>query len=413
VIRRLQDLVHGKKHQALHLLFLDWEKAFDKVDTDCLDAVLERFAVPAKVREIVTALVSGPLFQVSMAGDMSDELRQGTGIRQGCTLSPFLFTLILAALMHDAVSRVHQRNPLAVTPTMPVSDLEYADDTVLIARTAAMAEELLREVEAEAAKYGLKLNRAKTCRLAMGSEQRVRYADNREVPRVESVVYLGAIIHESSDPGPELKARMAKGLSICKALRPLWASRGLPVKTVVLVLQQCVLASVLYGLHTLFYHRTSHRRINAFQVRCARRALRIRTTYASKKMEEEPTRNREVAQRAGLVPLTSTIMAARYRLLGHLLRQEGSEPTRAVAYDRFGHPKTLRSTPKAGIQRLKWTKEVMEGAANALEQEGLLQAAEGGKGHRFVRVAALAQNREGWSRWVKKWAKRFDWRDFE
>jgi len=34
--------------------------------------------------------------------------------------------------MADAVGRVKERHPLATTPMMPVLDLEYADDTVLI-----------------------------------------------------------------------------------------------------------------------------------------------------------------------------------------------------------------------------------------------------------------------------------------
>ena len=47
--------VHNKKatrssacqeNQALHLVFLDWSKAFDKVDTSCLPTVLRRFNVP-------------------------------------------------------------------------------------------------------------------------------------------------------------------------------------------------------------------------------------------------------------------------------------------------------------------------------------------------------------------------------
>ena len=43
ILRRLQELVHPQKHQALHLIFLDWSKAFDNVDTGCLPQVLSIF----------------------------------------------------------------------------------------------------------------------------------------------------------------------------------------------------------------------------------------------------------------------------------------------------------------------------------------------------------------------------------
>ena len=49
ILRRLQDLVHAKRDHALHLVFLDWANAFDKVDTNCLPAVLKRFGVGDKI----------------------------------------------------------------------------------------------------------------------------------------------------------------------------------------------------------------------------------------------------------------------------------------------------------------------------------------------------------------------------
>jgi len=87
IVRRLQDLVQEKKWQTLHLIFLDWSQAFDKVDTRCLGAVLGRFGVPRKVIQVIEALVRDLVFRVSMQGEESEEAGQSTGIRQGCTLS--------------------------------------------------------------------------------------------------------------------------------------------------------------------------------------------------------------------------------------------------------------------------------------------------------------------------------------
>jgi len=75
IIRRLQDLVHGRKNQALHLIFMDWSQAFDKIDTRCLDDVLRRYGVPGKVRRVTVSLVEDPAFRVSMAGEISEEKR--------------------------------------------------------------------------------------------------------------------------------------------------------------------------------------------------------------------------------------------------------------------------------------------------------------------------------------------------
>jgi len=92
-----------------------------------------------------------------------------------------------------------------------------------------------------------------------------------------------------------------------------------------------------------------------------------------------------------------------------VLRRSGATPARAVSYDRFGHPKVMRAARKPGVHRATWCQEVMESAACALEVEGTLRGVEGGKGHRYTRVVALAQDRDKWKKWVDKWRKSQDW----
>ena len=73
--------------------------------------------------------------------------------------------------MEDVETRIRQEHPLATTPTFAVMDLEYADDTAPIARTAEIAGKPLQYTEEEAAKYGLSLNRKKTVRMAYNTEE--------------------------------------------------------------------------------------------------------------------------------------------------------------------------------------------------------------------------------------------------
>eukprot|EP00969_Alexandrium_andersonii_P282965 12508708-Alexandrium_andersonii.AAC.1 len=60
LIRRSIELVEPKQHQSLHLLFIDWEKAFDKAHPEAIADVLRRFR-----------LLSHPLFRVDMDGELS------------------------------------------------------------------------------------------------------------------------------------------------------------------------------------------------------------------------------------------------------------------------------------------------------------------------------------------------------
>ena len=371
ILRRLQDLVQERKDHALHLIFLDWSKAFDKVDTGCLPVVLKRFGVPDKVINVIKALVDSPLFRVSMQEEMGGTKEQGTGIRQGCTLSPFLFTLILSAVMADVESEVRRNHPMATTPIMSVMDLEYADDTVLLARSAEVARALLAATEREAAKYGLQLNRDKTCRLAFNSEEKIGYEDRSQVPRVKKVEYLGVIMDERGDPTEEVNTRVRKALHRCQALRPIWATRSLPKQLTIRILRSCVFSGLLYGLHTTWLSQINAQRIDALQLKCLRRALGIRSTYASKVVGEEAVTNREVARRAGEIPLSTQVQRMQYKLLGHVLRQEGSNPMRAISYDRLGQPRKLGGKNAQSKSRTSWTDWVMSSAAReiTLQQE--------------------------------------------
>ena len=73
-------------------------------------------------------------------------------------------------MMEGVEATVSKYHPMATTPAMAVMDLEYADGAVLIARSAEIANTLMKAAEEEALRYGLKLNKATTCRLSYNSQ---------------------------------------------------------------------------------------------------------------------------------------------------------------------------------------------------------------------------------------------------
>eukprot|EP00969_Alexandrium_andersonii_P333696 14747819-Alexandrium_andersonii.AAC.1 len=62
-----------------------------------------------------------------MDSEFSDSEEQGSGIRQGCTLPPFLFVIALSALVQDAVGLARQARLLLTIPAFNFADVEYAD----------------------------------------------------------------------------------------------------------------------------------------------------------------------------------------------------------------------------------------------------------------------------------------------
>ena len=89
--------------------------------------------------------------------------KQNTGIRQGCTLSPYLFLIVMTVIVadvqsnHKLASETSKNRP----PGMDFDEVLYADDTIIFSTEAQTVEKLLQEIEKCAEPYGLKLNQGK------------------------------------------------------------------------------------------------------------------------------------------------------------------------------------------------------------------------------------------------------------
>jgi len=111
-------------------------------------------------------LIASPVFEVVVNGEISMQKKQASGIRRGCTLLPLLFIVLQTVMFHDIEREFLGKYPLAITPTVPFFDVEFADDTVLISRNSEHLQRLLHLVQREAAKYNLYLNLGK-CKLVL------------------------------------------------------------------------------------------------------------------------------------------------------------------------------------------------------------------------------------------------------
>ena len=91
-------------------------------------------------------LTASPVFEVVVNGEISMQKKQASGIRQGCTLSPLLFIALQAVMFHDIEREFLGKYPLAITPTVPFFDVEFANDTVLLSRNSEHLQRLLHLV---------------------------------------------------------------------------------------------------------------------------------------------------------------------------------------------------------------------------------------------------------------------------
>ncbi|VDP51811.1 unnamed protein product [Schistosoma curassoni] len=80
---------------SLYVNFIDYEKAFDNVDRRPLWERRRHYRVPEKIVDIIRNLCDGLQCEVVHGGQLTDAFQLGTGVKQGCLLSPFLFLLVV------------------------------------------------------------------------------------------------------------------------------------------------------------------------------------------------------------------------------------------------------------------------------------------------------------------------------
>src|SRR6218665_3887821 len=86
-------------------------------------------------------------------GELTEWFRVTVGVRQGCGLSPYLFKLILEAMMSFALKSTETGDRVE---GQTVNNLRFADDINLVAKDDGQLQELTDEVHSSSQRFGLK-----------------------------------------------------------------------------------------------------------------------------------------------------------------------------------------------------------------------------------------------------------------
>ena len=133
------------------------------------------------------------------------------------------------------------------------------------------------KVKEESDKVGLKLDIQKTKIMASGPITSWQI-DGETVETVADFIFLGSKITADGDCSHEIKRRLLLGRKVMTNLDSILKSRDITLPTKVHLVKAMVFPVVMYGCERWTIKKAEHRRIDAFELWCWRRLLRVHWT---------------------------------------------------------------------------------------------------------------------------------------
>ena len=399
ILRQMQQK-HIEKKKKLYHIFVDLEKAFDRVPRWTLGWALRRQMVPENLVRLVLALYDDSKSCVAAAGGLSNPFNVTVGVHQGSALSPLLFNVV----MEEATRECHRGVPW---------DMLYADDLIITGETKEEVEEQLQNWKRALARRGLKINIGKTKILVSGKDglspiasgqypcgvcaqgvgvnsvlcthcrkwvhkrcsglRNVSRAPNYVCPtcttpatgraveeehitlgpgsedvveEVESFTYLGDVVDRNGGVERSVRARVATAWNKWREIVGLLCNKRIPLKSRSNIYDACVRSVMLYGAETW----PLTQRLEKVIVSCDRRMLR----YMAGVRLQEHVPSEEVADRCGLRQISDVLRTTRLRWYGHVKRREEGEALATV------RDWTVEGRRPRGRPRKTWMDNVRE-----------------------------------------------------
>ena len=179
--------------RPLYVAAIDYSKAFDSVKRESIIMTMKKYKCDARIIEIVAKLYTEDSTNLIINDNKVGEVTVKSGIRQGCTLSPLLFIMVLNHIIDEIVNaKAGFRNDTVYVPT-----LFFADDGLLLSQNQRELEKMLAILIKVSGEVGLSINQKKCCIMIFNEKNKPVSIQGIEV--VSEMKYLGITINDSQN----------------------------------------------------------------------------------------------------------------------------------------------------------------------------------------------------------------------
>ncbi|EYC11015.1 hypothetical protein Y032_0053g2428 [Ancylostoma ceylanicum] len=270
-IHAMNELIERSNEYRIPLFiaFIDYEKAYDTVETNSLWNVLQEQGVHAQLIALLQGIYANAQSLIKL-GETNIPIKVCRGVRQGDTISPKLFT----ATLEHVFRKLNWSDYGVSVNGNQLTNLRFADDVVLIAKSAQELQAMITELDNHSIGCGLKISGTKTKILTEAPT--VITLRGTCIENVEAFVYLGQKITLHRNHYQEIQRRIQAGWNCFRRYEEFLSSKTVEMKWKRKLFNQCVLPAMLYGAETWVLTKAAEHKLAAAQRRMERRMVGIR-----------------------------------------------------------------------------------------------------------------------------------------
>lgn len=375
-LRQVAEKTIASGRQA-HICFIDLQKAFDLINREDIWKSLKKREVNNNNIRAIRSLYKVSRNYIRLKHETSEVLETTRGLRQGCVLSPLLFSIIL----DDVIKECKKETKSYILGNwkmekVKLTELAYADDMAIIGKNANDLQHNLNVYNRELKKKNMKINKDKTKTMLISNrkEQHHIQIEGITLEQVDKFKYLGSTLNFEGKIEDEISERLEATGRLFNAMKTKFLSKKeVPKHVKVEVFKKVVTPVLTYASESWTTSTKTISQITSMEMRFLRKI--------EGKTKLDRIRNETYRETLDTKPIEETVHENQLRWLGHTLRMTEDRIPKQVYEARI-------ETRKRGRPRKTWKEEVVKAA----EARGVVQQD----------IVARARDRKLWRETCKR-----------